>query len=170
MGEGLDIPFAVMKEALETLEGVQRRFEIKGTVGKITVIDDYGHHPTEIKSTLGALGESWPDRRKVVVFQPHRYSRTKALFDDFARSFYESDLLVILPIYGAGEKRIENIGGNLLAKAIRAHGHKEVVFKNGQKEALVYLKDVLTENDVLLTLGAGDVWKVGEELLTTLRG
>ncbi len=170
VGVELDIPFAVMKEALETLEGVQRRLEIKGEVGKITVIDDYGHHPTEIKSTLGALGECWPDRRKVVVFQPHRYSRTKALFDDFARSFYESDVLVVLPIYGAGEQRIENIGGNALCKAIRAHGHKDVVFKNGQKEVLLYLKEILTENDVLLTLGAGDVWKVGEEFLTTSGG
>ena len=170
VGIELDIPFDVMKEALETLEGVQRRFEIKGTVKTITVIDDYGHHPTEIKSTVSALSECWPDRRKVVVFQPHRYSRTKALFDDFARSFYESDLLVILPIYAAGEQPIDHIGGKALSKAVRAHGHKDVVFKNGHREALLYLTDVLSEDDVLLTLGAGDVWKVGEEFIKTPGG
>jgi UDP-N-acetylmuramate--alanine ligase len=170
VGVELDIPFGVIKEALETLEGVQRRMEIKGEEKGITVIDDYGHHPTEIKSTLLALGECWPDRRKIVVFQPHRYSRTKALFDEFTRSFYESDLLVILPIYAAGEKQIENVGGNALSKAIRAHGHKDVVFKNDRKEAVLYLKEVLAEKDVVLTLGAGDVWRVGEDILEMLKG
>jgi UDP-N-acetylmuramate--alanine ligase len=169
VGIELDIPFGVIKEALETLEGVQRRMEIKGEDKGITVVDDYGHHPTEIKSTLHALGECWPDRRKIVIFQPHRYSRTKALFDEFARSFYESDLLVILPIYAAGEKKIENIGGNALGKAIRAHGHKDVTFKNDLKETVLYLKEVLMEKDVVLTLGAGDVWRVGEDLLEMLK-
>ncbi len=169
VGVELDIPFNVIKEALETLEGVQRRMEIKGQEKGITVVDDYGHHPTEIKSTLHALGECWPDRRKIVVFQPHRYSRTKALFDEFARAFYESDLLVLLPIYAAGEKQIENVGSNSLSKAIRAHGHKDVVFKNDRKEAVSYLMEVLAENDVILTLGAGDVWRVGEELLEVLK-
>jgi UDP-N-acetylmuramate--alanine ligase len=169
VGVELDIPFNVIKEALETLEGVQRRMEIKGQEKGVTIVDDYGHHPTEIKSTLHALGECWPDRRKIVVFQPHRYSRTKALFDEFTRSFYESDLLILLPIYAAGEKQIENVGSNSLSKAIRAHGHKDVVFKNDRKEAVLYLKEVLAENDVILTLGAGDVWRVGEELLEMLK-
>ena len=107
------------------------------------------------------------DRRKVVVFQPHRYSRTKALFEEFARSFYESDLLIILPIYAAGEERIESIGGNALCKAIRAHGHKNVVFKNGFKEAVSHIEETVRKNDVVVTLGAGDVYKIGEMFLKT---
>jgi UDP-N-acetylmuramate--alanine ligase len=170
VGMELDIPFEVIKQALETMEGVQRRMEIKGEKNGIIVMDDYGHHPTEIKSTLKALDECWPDRRKVVVFQPHRYSRTKALFDDFARSFYQSDLLVVLPIYPAGEQPIENVGGKGLAKAVSEHGHKNVLFKNSQDEALLFLRETLTENDVLLTLGAGDVWRLGENYLKTLEG
>ncbi|MFO7965023.1 MAG: UDP-N-acetylmuramate--L-alanine ligase [Desulfobacterales bacterium] len=170
VGVELDIPFHTIKEALEILQGVQRRLEVKGSVGGITVVDDYGHHPTEIKHTLAALRESWPERRKIVVFQPHRYSRTKALFDDFTRSFYESDVLVVLPIYAAGEPRIEKIGGNALSKSIRAHGHKDVVFKNGREEAVFYLKEIARENDVLLTLGAGDVWRIGDDFLASFGG
>ncbi len=109
VGIELDIPFEIIKQALETLEGVQRRIEIKGEHKGVTVIDDYGHHPTEIKTTLQAIKESWPDRRKVVVFQPHRYTRTQALFDDFTRSFYQSDLLLVLPIYAASETVIEGV-------------------------------------------------------------
>ena len=109
VGMELDIPFETVKQALETLAGVQRRIEIKGETGGITVVDDYGHHPTEIKTTLQAMGTSWPERRKVVVFQPHRYTRTQALFDDFTRSFYQSDTLLVLPIYAAGEDIIPGV-------------------------------------------------------------
>jgi UDP-N-acetylmuramate--alanine ligase len=147
------------------MEGVQRRLEVKGEKNGILVIDDYGHHPTEIKTTLQALGSCWPDKRKAVVFQPHRYSRTKALFDDFVRSFYQSDILVILPVYAAGEQPILGIGGQSLCEAVRSHGHKDVVYKNGIKEAVSYLREKLEANDLLLTLGAGDVWKTGEEFL-----
>ena len=107
VGVELDIPFDVIKSALQTVEGVQRRLEIKGEKKGVTVVDDYGHHPAEIKITLEAARGSWPGRRIVVVFQPHRYSRTQALFDDFTRAFYQSDLLVVLPIYSAGEEKIE---------------------------------------------------------------
>jgi UDP-N-acetylmuramate--alanine ligase len=97
VGVELNIAFDQIKNALETVEGVQRRLEIKGETNGVIVIDDYGHHPTEIKITLKTVAENWPDRRKVVVFQPHRYSRTQALFDDFARAFYQSDVLVVMP-------------------------------------------------------------------------
>jgi UDP-N-acetylmuramate--alanine ligase len=150
---------------LETVEGVQRRLEIKGEKNGVTVVDDYGHHPTEIKITLKALEENWPDRRKVVVFQPHRYTRTHALFDDFTRAFYQSDLLVVLPIYGAGEKKIEGVGGPVLCEGIKAHGHKEVYCAQDFKDAITHLKDILKPGDILLTLGAGDVWKVGMDIL-----
>jgi UDP-N-acetylmuramate--alanine ligase len=167
VGIELNIDFEVIKNALETVEGVQRRLEIKGEINGITVVDDYGHHPTEIKVTLQAAKESWPDRRKVVVFQPHRYTRTKALFNDFTRSFYQSDVLVVLPVYAAGEKKIEGVESDLMCEEIRAHGHKLVICKKSIKGAVSHLKNVLKPGDILLTLGAGNVWKVGEEILKT---
>jgi UDP-N-acetylmuramate--alanine ligase len=165
VGCELDIPFEVIKQALENLEGVQRRMEIKGEVNGVVVIDDYGHHPTEIKSTLKALGDCWPEKRKVVVFQPHRFSRTQALFDEFATAFYQSDLLLVLPIYAAGEDKISGVDAEKLCEAIEVHGHKEVLYMRDQASAVAYLKSVLSEKDILLTLGAGDVWKAGEALL-----
>jgi len=168
VGIELDIPFDVIKSALQTVEGVQRRLEIKGEKKEITVVDDYGHHPTEIKATLSAARESWPDRRIVVVFQPHRYTRTQALFEDFTRSFYESDLLVVLPIYAAGEDKIDGVEGFALFEEIQRHGHKDVVYAKSLETAVSHLKTILASNDILLTLGAGDVWKVGEMLLKEL--
>ena len=169
VGRELEIPFDVIKDALENLEGVQRRMEIKGELkGElegVVVLDDYGHHPTEIKSTLQAVGDSWPDKRKVVVFQPHRYTRTRALFDEFARSFYQSDLLVLLPIYAAGEDEIPDVSAKALAEAIRAHGHKEVLYVEDQEKAMAYLNQAVVKNDLLLTLGAGNVWQIGEAFL-----
>ena len=168
VGIELDIPFGVIKSALQTAEGVQRRLEIKGENKGITVVDDYGHHPTEVKITLQAVRESWPDRRVVVVFQPHRYTRTQALFDDFTRAFYQSDLLVVLPIYAAGEKKITGVEGHTLFEGIRSHGHREVVYMQNFETAVSHLKKVLTRSDILLTMGAGDVWKVGEMILKEL--
>jgi UDP-N-acetylmuramate--alanine ligase len=169
VGIELDIPFDAIKNALENLEGVQRRLEIKGEVNGITVVDDYGHHPTEIKTTLQAIEKCWPDNRKVVVFQPHRYSRTQALFDDFTRSFYQSDILLVLPIYAAGEKKIEGVTGRSLCEGIQAHGHKEVYCADKMKNAVDHLKENLRPGDVLLTLGAGDVWKIGMKILKELK-
>jgi len=168
VGIELDIPFEVIKSALQTAEGVQRRLEIKGEKKGVTVVDDYGHHPTEIKTTLEAARECWPDRRVVAVFQPHRYSRTQALFDDFTRAFYQSDLLVVLPIYAAGEKEIKGVDGQALFEEIQRHGHKDVVYVESLESAASHLKTILAPNDILLTLGAGDVWKVGEMLLKDL--
>ena len=168
VGIELDIPFGVIKSALQTAEGVQRRLEIKGENKGITIVDDYGHHPTEVKITLQAVRESWPDRRVVVVFQPHRYTRTQALFDDFTRAFYQSDLLVVLPIYAAGEKKIKGVEGHTLFEGIRSHGHREVVYMQDFETAVSHLKKVLTQSDILLTMGAGDVWKVGEMILKEL--
>ena len=169
VGIELGIPFETIKKALETLQGVQRRLEIKGEINGITVVDDYGHHPTEIKTTLQAAKECWPDRRKVVVFQPHRYTRTKALFDDFTRAFYQSDVLVVLPIYAASEKKINGVNSGSMCDGIREHGHKEVICKDSLPAAVSDLMEILKPGDVLLTLGAGDVWKVGEEILKKLK-
>jgi UDP-N-acetylmuramate--alanine ligase len=165
VGVELGIGFDQIKMALETVEGVQRRLEIKGETKGVTVIDDYGHHPTEIKVTLETIEENWQNRRKVIVFQPHRYSRTRALFDEFSRAFYQSDVLVVLPIYAASEKEIEGVTSQNLCEEIKAHGHKEVIYADGFKAALTHLKQILQPGDVLLTLGAGDVYRVGEMFL-----
>jgi len=169
VGIEIGIPFDIIKHALEALQGVQRRLEIKGETKGITIVDDYGHHPTEIKATLYAVNECWPNRRIVVVFQPHRYTRTKALFDDFTRTFYQSELLLVLPIYSAGEKEIKGIDSIALYEGIKMHGHKEVVYVEGFKKAVSYLKEILKEGDVLITMGAGDVWKIGETILSKLK-
>ncbi len=166
VGMELDISFNVIKEVLESVDGVQRRLEVKGDTGGITVVDDYGHHPTEIKTTLDATRDSWPGRRKVIVFQPHRYTRTRDLFDEFTRAFYQSDVLLVLPIYAAGEEPIPGVDGHALYEGIKAHGHKNIISAKDFGEAVLLLNKTLKEGDVLLTLGAGDVWKVGEEILS----
>jgi UDP-N-acetylmuramate--alanine ligase len=168
IGLELGIEFDTIKTALEKAEGVQRRLEVKGEIRAMTVIDDYGHHPTEIKTTLAALAQGWPGRRKIVVFQPHRYTRTRALFDDFARSFYLADVLLVMPIYAASEQPIEGVGSRLLCDSIQAHGHKEVHFVDGEQAAVDLLIDLVSPADVVLTLGAGDVFRVGERLLDKL--
>jgi UDP-N-acetylmuramate--alanine ligase len=168
VGLELGIDFNRIKKALEKVEGVQRRLETKGEIKGITVVDDYGHHPTEIKTTLEALEHGWPGRRKVVVFQPHRYSRTRALFDDFARSFYRSDALLLLPIYAASERPVEGVDSRLLCDSIQAHGHKDVSFAQDMDAALAFLAERVVTGDVVLTLGAGNVYRLGEKFLEQL--
>ncbi|ACN14384.1 MurC [Desulforapulum autotrophicum HRM2] len=164
----LKVDFSVIKEALEQIEGVKRRLEIKGERNSITVVDDYGHHPTEVKTTLAAVREGWPDKRVVVVFQPHRYSRTKALFDEFTRAFYQSDLLFVLPIYAASEQPIDGIDSLKLCNGIQEHGHKNVICVKDFESCLSILSDTLEPGDLVLTLGAGDVYNLGETLLEIL--
>lgn len=164
VGHELEIPFETIRSALENLAGVQRRLEVKADTRGIKIIDDYGHHPTEIKSTLEAVRTSWPDRRLVVVFQPHRYTRTRALFDEFARSFYQSDILLVMPVYAASEPAIEGVDHYLLSKAICAHGHKRARAVADMQEALADLQEMVKPGDIVLTLGAGNVWQVGEAL------
>jgi len=119
--------------------------------------------------TLDAVRQSWPDRRIVVVFQPHRYTRTRDLFDDFTRAFYQSDILLILPIYSAGETGIAGIDHETLVEGIRAHGHKNVFSGDGFPAGISALKGMLRPGDILLTLGAGNVWQIGEEMLDFLK-
>lgn len=168
VGIELEIAFKTVAEALETLEGVARRMEVRGEACGITVIDDYGHHPTEIRLTLDAVRSAWPNRRLVVVFQPHRHTRTRALFNEFTRSFYQSDFLVVMPIYGAGEKQIPGVDSCGLCEGIKSHGHKDVRFAQDSAAALEILGEKVTPGDIVITLGAGDVWKVGEAFLGKL--
>lgn len=165
VGRELDIEFKTIKCALETIEGVKRRLETKGEVAGITVVDDYGHHPTEIKTTLLAARESWPEKRIVAVFQPHRYTRTESLFDEFTRAFYNTDKLILLPIYPAGEKPIKGVNASALCDKITERGHEEAIYLDSIDSAVDYLLDELQEDDLLLTLGAGNVLNVGELFL-----
>jgi UDP-N-acetylmuramate--alanine ligase len=167
-GLELKIAFSTIKEALEKIKGVKRRLEIKGEKKKILVMDDYGHHPTEIMATLTAVRESYPAKRLVVVFQPHRYTRTKALFDEFARSFYQSATLIMLPIYAASEAPIEGVDSSSLCEGIRAHGHKDVTFAPDFTQALSIVTHKVGKGDLVLTLGAGDIYTLGEKLLEIL--
>jgi UDP-N-acetylmuramate--alanine ligase len=164
----LKIPFAKIKEALEEMQGVKRRLEIKGEKKGIMIMDDYGHHPTEIMATLTAVRESYKDRRIIVVFQPHRYTRTQALFDEFTRSFYQSDILIVLPIYAASEVPIPGVDSKLVCEGIKAHGHKDVSFAPDFTQALSMITHKVRKGDLVLTLGAGDIYTLGEKLVEIL--
>lgn len=164
----LSIDFEQIRKALAQVTGVARRMEIKAEIAGITIMDDYGHHPTEIRATLDAMRECYGDRRLVVLFQPHRYTRTAALFDDFTRAFYESDALFMLPVYAAGEAPIKGITGMALCEGVKAHGHRQVVCVGEGSDPLPLLQDFIEKGDVVLTLGAGNVYQVGETLAEVL--
>jgi UDP-N-acetylmuramate--alanine ligase len=167
VGFELEVPFNRIQEAFDNLEGVQRRFQVRGEYRGAIVMDDYGHHPTEIKATLNAIRGCWPDHRIVVVFQPHRFTRTRALFDEFTTSFYQADCLLMLPIYAASEDPIEGINSEYLLEGIKGKGHRETRLFSQPAEVISCLQEILKAGDVLVTLGAGDVWKIGQELVST---
>ena len=164
----LEIPFSQVAQALDGFTGIHRRFEVKGEPRGITVIDDYGHHPEEIRATLGAIRDSWK-RPLTVIFQPHRYSRTRDLFDDFVTAFDGADRLVLTEIYAAGEDPIPEVSGELLYQAIKRNGHVDVEFIADKTQIVRQLSKMLAPHDIALTLGAGDIYKVGEALVEALR-
>jgi len=164
----LNIEFPVIVSALEKFGGVQRRLQIKGEVNGILVVDDYGHHPTEIRATLDAVREGWPDRRLVVAFQPHRYSRTEALFEEFQTAFHRADILILTDIYAASEQPVEGVTSQHLLEAIKSHGQRNVHYVSTVEELPGKLQTILQEGDLLLTLGAGNIVRAGERLLEIL--
>ena len=165
VGLELEMDFADIKKGLRNLGGLARRFHIKGDKQGILVMDDYGHHPTEIAATLETARECWPERRLIVLFQPHRYSRTKALYDRFVTSFNDADVLVVAPLFPAGESPIEGVDSEWLYRGIKEHGHKEVVLCESQEQVLETLIGIAKPDDVVLTLGAGSIHRVGEAFL-----
>jgi len=164
----LDIPFATVAEGFGGFGGVDRRFQIKYDERGIMVVDDYGHHPAEIVATLAAARAGW-DRRIVAVFQPHRYSRTQALFDEFVTAFYQADHLVVMDIYAAGEDPLPGVEAKDLVKGICGHGHKGAHYIGDQHGVVSHLMSELREGDIVITLGAGNVWQVGDSLARRLR-
>jgi UDP-N-acetylmuramate--alanine ligase len=165
----LEVKFPVVREALSEFPGIQRRFQIKGEVGRIMVVDDYAHHPAEIKATLKTAKKGWK-RRVVAVFQPHRYTRTQGLFSEFLTAFCQADVLIITDIYGAGENRIEGVDAETLYEGIRDHGHRDVTYIPEKDAIADHLTKVVQEDDLIITLGAGDVWHIGDDLLMKLEG
>jgi UDP-N-acetylmuramate--alanine ligase len=168
VGLELDVSMQDIRKGLKDLGGLGRRFQIKGERGGVLVLDDYGHHPTEIFATLETARECWPEKRLVVVFQPHRYSRTHALYDRFVLCFNHADVLIVAPLYSAGEPFMEGVDAAWLGRGIKEHGHKEVILGEGQAEVLESLIDLVRPGDVVITLGAGDIHCVGDRLLEKL--
>lgn len=164
LAEELDIRFETLEKALAGFQGVSRRFEIKGEAGGILFVDDYGHHPTEVKATVETASENY-DRRLVVVFQPHRYTRTRDVHERFKDSFAAADEVYITEIYPAGEQPIEGVTGELIYRAVQSSGRKNVHFIPDRDDLRKRVGSGLTRGDMLLTLGAGDIWKLGEELM-----
>lgn len=165
VGLELDLGMGVIREGISALGGLSRRLEIKGEKNGILLLDDYGHHPTEIIATLKTVKSCWSERRMVVVFQPHRYTRTQALMERFVLSFNDADVLLVAPIYPAGEQPIEGITAENLVKGIKDHGHKEVIFCSDQKEIVPTLEELTKPGDLVLTLGAGNIHREGERFL-----
>lgn len=164
VGLKLGVPFETIATALREFSGVYRRFEVKGEKSGVLVIDDYAHHPTEVAATLQATRQGW-NNRIVCVFQPHTYTRTRDFYTDFGKSFGNADVLIVADVYPAREKPIEGVTGELVANAARQFGHRNVHYIPNRADIAALLGSVVREGDIVLTLGAGDVWKCGTEFL-----
>jgi UDP-N-acetylmuramate--alanine ligase len=165
----LEVPFEKIAEAFATFKNANRRFQFKGEVNGITVVDDYGHHPTEIIATLSAARNSAGGRRIVVVFQPHRYTRTQELMDEFVVSFNNADMLFLVDIYAASEQPIEGITAEVLANNIKKFGHKDVSYIGEVETAVDKVVPALRGGDLVITLGAGNVTRLSDEIVDRLK-
>jgi UDP-N-acetylmuramate--alanine ligase len=156
VADELEVPLDLTKQALATFGGVGRRFSIVGEVRGVTLVDDYGHHPAEIEATLDAAQRAY-NRRIVVAFQPHRYTRTRDLFDEFTRAFNRADVVIVTDIYAAGERPIAGVSAAHLAQAIREHGHHDVTYVADKRHVPDELERRVEAGDVVIALGAGDI-------------
>jgi UDP-N-acetylmuramate--alanine ligase len=170
VGFELEVSFDVIARGLGEFAGVNRRFQTKGDEGGILVVDDYGHHPTEIKATLAAAKVGSRGRRMVVLFQPHRYTRTQDQMEEFARSFNNADVVLVTDIYAASEEPIEGVTAETLVEAVKRYGHKDVRYVGPLEEASRSLFAEAHAGDMVITLGAGNVYRIGEQLVETLKG
>ncbi len=165
----LDIPFDKIVEAFAGFKNANRRFQVKGEVGGVMVVDDYGHHPTEVMATLSAAKNSSGGRRTVVVFQPHRYTRTQELMDEFVRAFNNADVLFVLDIYPASEAPIEGVTAEVLTNNIRTFGHKKASYIGSMETAAERVLDQLEPGDIVITLGAGSITGLSDEIVQKLK-
>lgn len=169
VGLELDIDFKYIKSGLERFQGVFRRFQLKADIDNIIVIDDYAHHPTEVQATLKAARNGWKERRIVAVFQPHLYSRTKDLYQDFGSSFFDAEVCVITDVYPSREEPIEGVDGKLIADSAKEYGHRQVHYVEDKQDLPHKLKEIAQPGDVIITMGAGDIYRYGEKFVETLK-
>ena len=156
---------SIIRKGLKEFKGVERRFTKTGVANSITIIDDYGHHPVEIKASLKTAKEVWPSSRLIVIFQPHRYSRTKLLMKDFWSAFNDADYLFVMDIFSAGEIPLGRLHANDIVEGARECGHKNAKYIKNKNELNKQLDRLIKPGDVLMTLGAGDVWNLGRDFL-----
>jgi UDP-N-acetylmuramate--alanine ligase len=168
VGLELDISFEKIKSGLERFEGVFRRFQHKLNTEELIVIDDYAHHPTEVKATIQAARKGWPERRIVAVFQPHLYSRTQQMYKEFGLSFFDAEVLVITDIYPSREEPIEGVTGALIADTAKNYGHKNVHYIKDKKNLPEKLKEITKPGDIVITMGAGDIYRYGEKFVSKI--
>ena len=168
VGLQLGIPFSKVKSGIEKFTGVYRRWEKKGESGGITVYDDYAHHPTECRATLSGVKSGWR-RRVVCVFQPHLFSRTRDFYEEFGKAFLLADVLVVTDVYPAREEPIQGVTGELITNAAKQYGHKDVHYVQDKKDIPAYLKKITRSGDIVITMGAGDIWRFGEEFLKAIK-
>ncbi|MFA5668145.1 MAG: UDP-N-acetylmuramate--L-alanine ligase [Balneolaceae bacterium] len=168
-GIELNIDFKLIKKGLERFDGVFRRFQLKADEHDILVIDDYAHHPTEVQATLDAANKGWPDRRLVAVFQPHLYSRTQDLYKEFGLSFFDAEVLIITDIYPSREAPIEGVTGKLIADTAEQYGHKKVIYIENKENVTEELKKISKPGDIIITMGAGDIYKFGDAFVNELK-
>jgi UDP-N-acetylmuramate--alanine ligase len=170
----LEIPDAAIQRALANFQGIDRRLQQLGEIqwpgGRALIVDDYGHHPTEVAATLDAVRQGWPTRRLVLAFQPHRYTRTRDLLDDFGRVLGECDVLLVTEVYAAGEAPIAGADGRAICRAVRTRGHVEPVFVEHVESLADSLRGVLHDGDVVLTMGAGNIGAVAQDLKSRFSG
>lgn len=164
----LGINFKTIKKALESFTGVYRRFEVKYNK-ELMVVDDYAHHPTETSATLAGIRAGWLDNRLVAVFQPHLYSRTKDFYQEFGRSFLNTDIFICTDVYPAREKPIEGVTGELISNATKSFGHRNVIYVEDKDDIPNVLNNLKQDGDIIITMGAGDIWKYGEKFVDMLR-
>ena len=169
VGLEIEVPFEKITEGIASFTGISRRLEVKGEVNGVIFVDDYAHHPTEIVATLEAVRSTW-NRPTTVIFQPHRYTRTQALWEKLGRSFYDADKVIVTSIYAAGEDPIQGVCGELVAEAAIESGHRDVVYLSDHSAIVEHVLSNVKPGDLILTLGAGDIWKVGEEIARRLSG
>ena len=169
VGLELDVPFDRIAAGLARFTGVQRRFQQIGEAAGVIVIDDYAHHPTEVRATLAAATQGWDDRRIVAVFQPHLYSRTLDCKEEFARAFFDADVLVVTDIYGAREEPVPGLTGHVVADLASQYGHRQVHYVHELESLPAYLKDIVREGDVVIIMGAGNIWRYSRRFLDVLR-
>jgi len=164
----LEIPFDTYVKAIAKFEGIQRRFTVRGEVGGVTVVDDFGHHPAEVRATLSGARQAFPGRRILAAFQPHRFTRTRDQFQEFARSFYDADKVFLCDVFAAGEKPIEGVTSEALVRAIKEQGHKDVTLVPRREDVAAALDAQIKQGDLVITLGAGDIQLTCNDLIDQL--